>query len=429
MVKKSFIFSFCILFISLIEAKAQDDTRQLMQIDSSLIYINGEGTFLSLGKADGTKLNLLTTIQTGVQYNRLDSTSGIRTSNRMSLNLARISLSATSYKNRLSVAIVSDLIGQTPILEGWVGFTFMNKSAKIILGQKQTNTNNRLAMADERYSQLLGQSISGKSDDGIVYGALMKNFVGATREGGIFLETNFGFKKFKVYPSFSITTGEGQNFFNAQPNVGFKYGGRLDLLPFGDFIKNNAFIAHDIYHERTPKFAIGFAASLNVKASSSIGSENGKIFGIYNSSGLPDYANYKKLVADMVFKYKGFALIGEFINGSITGKDLFTNTLSSNKFTENIASASYNLGSAYNIQTSYIFKNHWAIDGRFSTIIPEIKIANSIVQNQNWYSFGVNKFIKNNAVKIGLNTTYINNISLSVPTKKWIGNIAVQILM
>ena len=71
MIKKSVIIYFCVLMMSFNQTKAQDDTRQLMQVDSSLVYINGEGTYLNLGKADGTKLNLLATIQPGIQYNQL----------------------------------------------------------------------------------------------------------------------------------------------------------------------------------------------------------------------------------------------------------------------------------------------------------------------------------------------------------------------
>ena len=80
------------------------------------------------------------------------------------------------------------------------------------------------------------------------------------------------------------------------------------MLPFGDFIKNNAFIAHDIYREHKPKLAVGFAASYNVKASSAIGTDNAQITGIYNKSGVADYANYTKVVADFIFKQNGICI-------------------------------------------------------------------------------------------------------------------------
>ncbi len=401
---------------------------QLSQTDSSFLYVTGEGTFINLGKGEGTKINLLTTIQPGLQFNRFDSSTIRTNSNRLSLNLVRVSLTATTFKNKVSVGIVTDFTGQSPILEGWIGYAF-SKHAKLILGQKQTHTNNRLAMADERYAQVMSQSIAGKSNDGIIYGGLMQNFVGSTREGGLFLETNFNIDKMKVYPSLSITTGEGQNFFTPQTNLGFKYGGRLDILPLGDFIKNNAFIAHDLYRERKPKLAIGFAASYNVKASSPIGSDNASIAGIYNKAGVADFANYRKFVADFILKSNGFALVGEYVNGTISGTDLYTNTAATNKFTEQVASAYYNLGSAFNVQSSYVFASGWAVDGRYAVVTPEFYVAGSTVHKQNWLTFGINKFIKNNAVKIGINTSFLDDSTPTITTKKWVNNLAIQILL
>jgi len=414
---------------ALLSLAFNSNAQQLSKVDSSLIYVNGEGLFINVGKTDKTSFNLLSTIQSGFQLSQFYSASTTTKSNRLSLNLVRLAFTATGFKDKMSLGIVTDFSSTTPILEGWVGFSFMQKKAKLILGQRQTNTNNRLAMADERYAQVMGQSQAGKSLDGSVYGGLMQNFVGSTREGGLFLETNFGLKKWRIYPSVSITSGEGQNFFAAQPNVGFKYGGRIDVLPFGDFIKNNAFIAHDIYRERKPKLAVGFAASYNSKVSSPIGSDNAVVTGIYNKSGVADYADYRKIVADFVFKYQGFSVIGEYINGNIAGKELYSNTTGTKKLNEEAASAYYNIGSAVNLQSSYVCKNGWAVDARFSSIIPEYYTKSSLVHRQQWLTIGVNKFIKNNAVKVGINTTYIDDKTPLIYTKKWVSNLAIQILL
>lgn len=401
---------------------------QLAQQDSTFTYINGEGTFIKLGKGEGTVINLLTTVQPGVQYGRIDSLSKT-TNSRMSLNLVRLSLTATNARNKVSAGLVTDFTGVSPILEGWIGYT-ISKRAQLVLGQKQTHTNNRLAMADERYAQVMGQSIAGKSNDGTLYGGLMQKFVGATREGGLFLETNFNIAKMRIYPSLSVTTGEGQNFFASQPtSQGFKYGGRLDFMPLGDFVKNNAYIAHDIYRETQPKLAIGIAASLNKRASSPIGSESALITGIFNTSGTADLADYRKIVVDFAFKVRGFALVGEYIKNTVTGKDLFTNAAATSQLSTELASTFYNMGNAVNLQSSYVFKTGWAIDGRYTIIKPEFNITSSKVSEQKWATFGINKFIKNNALRVGINTNYIESNLPTISTKKWLNNLAVQILL
>lgn len=417
-----FLFCFATSFF------INDAKAQLVQPDSTITYVNGEGTFIRLGKGEGTLINLLTTLQSGAQFGRLDSLSKKTNNSRMSINLARIAVTATNARHRVSAGLVTDFTGTSPILEGWIGFD-LNKRVKLVLGQKQTHTNNRLAMADERYAQTMAQSLAGKSNDGILYGGLMHNFVGATREGGLFLETNFSINTVRIYPSLSITTGEGQNFFTSQTNSGFKYGGRLDIMPLGDFKKNNAYIAHDIYREAKPKLAIGVAASYNQKASSPMGSETGLITGIFDNTGAAALADYRKLVADFTFKTKGFALIGEYVVTTITGKDLFTNVAATSQFTPEVASAYYNLGSAYNIQSSYVFKSGWAVDGRYAVIKPEFEVTGSKISDQKWATFGVNKFLKNNALRIGINTNYIEMNSPTAKTTKWINNFAVQILL
>ena len=420
------------VFVTLVGCKtsmAQLNEMQNVEIDSTLMYKNGEGVFLNLGKAGATKINIFTTIQSGLQLSKIDSGSSSSNSNRMSLNLARINLNFSGLKDKVQMGIVTDFTSTTPILEGWIGFNFWEKRAKLIVGQRQTHTNNRLAMADERFASFLGQTIAGKSIDGSVYGGLMQNFVGATREGGVFFESNFNLKKCKIYPSVSITTGEGQNFFNPTPNVGLKYGGRLDILPFGDFIKNNAFIAHDIYREQKPKLALGVAASFNAKASSPIGSDNNTIANIYNNTGVLAYADYTKIVGDFNFKHKGFSLVGEYTTTSITGKDLYSNAAGTRKLTTDTASAYYNIGSAINLQTSYIFKNGLAFDFRITSVKPEFSTATSRVQEQTWYGFAVNKYLKDNAIKIGFNVNYVDDKRIVLPTKKLTGNLAIQIIM
>lgn len=136
--KKTLILFCAILMIAYSNAKAQ----LVMEVDSSLVYINGEGTFINVGKGEGTKFNFLTAIQPGIQSNRLNSESTLTNSNRMSLNLVRLSITATTFKNKVSLGLLTDFTGDSPLLEGWIGFA-MNKNIKFILGQRQTNTKNK----------------------------------------------------------------------------------------------------------------------------------------------------------------------------------------------------------------------------------------------------------------------------------------------
>jgi hypothetical protein len=178
---------------------------QQAPVDSTFTYVPSEGLNIRLGKSDGAKFNISSVVQPGIQYARYDSLGLHSNASRMSLNLVRIALKGTCFKDQISFGIVTDFTGTSPILEGWIGVNVFNKDTRITIGQKQTNTNNRLALEDEKYAQVMAQSIAGKSNDGIIYGGLMQNFVGATREGGIFFDTKLNLNKPAAQPA-PITT-------------------------------------------------------------------------------------------------------------------------------------------------------------------------------------------------------------------------------
>jgi hypothetical protein len=394
--------------------------------DSTVRYVTGDGAYIMLSKKDKFIFNINGIVQPGMQAMKVDSAGTTVNTNRMSLNLVRIAFNVSAFDNRVTMGVVSDFTGTTGILEGWLGMATKNQKYKLVLGERQTNTNNRLAMADEKYVSVMAPTIAGRSSDGSIYGGLMQNFVGTTREGGLYFESNFNLNKMRLYPSVSLTTGEGQGFFDPQSNAGFKYGGRIDFMPLGDFTKNNAFIAQDVYHEPKSKLAIGVAGSYNVKASNAIGAGSGTVKGIYDEEGNSAYADYRKLVVDIMYKCKGFAFVGEYIDGSIYGKNLFTDGAGTIRLTPENASSKYSLGSGINLQSSYVTLKGWAFEGRYSYIKPEFDVTGSIVQKQDWYTAGINKYIKNNAVRFGINTTYVKQDGAGSKTT-WINNLSIQL--
>ncbi|MBV4359239.1 hypothetical protein [Pinibacter aurantiacus] len=426
MKRKYELLIFCITMVAFSASQAQ--VSESGRIDSTFRYVPGEGTYIRLSKKDKFIFNINATLQPGMQTMDVDTGSKVTHTNRMSLNLVRLAFNVSAFNNQLTMGLVSDFTGTTGILEGWLGFASKNQQYRLVLGERQTNTNNRLAMADEKFASVMGPTTAGKSTDGSIYGGLMQNFVGSTREGGIFFETNFTISnKMRLYPSVSVTTGEGQGFWDTQTDAGFKYGGRIDFMPMGDFIKNNAFIAQDIYREPTPKLGIGVAGSYNVKASNALGGGHGTVTGIYDESGNAAYADYRKLVVDAIFKYKGFAFVGEYTDASVYGKNLFTDAAASVRMSPAIASSKYNLGSGLNLQSSYVLKDGWAFEGRYSFVKPEFDTATSLIQKQDWFTIGINKYIMNNAFRIGINTTCIKQHGAIADKTTWISNLAVQL--
>lgn len=415
-------------FLAVTTFSSAQEIKEVKKTDSTFIYKNGEGSFITVGRKNKSVIHFAGAIQSGAAYNQFDNGTKIENTSRMSINLARLYLNGSFLNDKARIGLVTDFTGTKGLLEAWVGLNLYKKNAYLYFGERRTHTNNRLALEDERFAQNIAQTIAGQSNDGIAYGGLMQNFVGATREGGLFIETNFTIGTMRIYPSISVTSGDGQISFGEQSNSGLKYGGRLDILPLGDFIKNNAFISHDLYREPSVKIAFGVAGSYNVKASEARGSGNAIITGIFDKDGEASFADYRKVVTDFILKYRGFSLIGEYTNASVNGKDLYTNSAATTLLNAESSASKYNMGYGVNLQSSYITSNGWAFDTRFSLIEPEVDSATSLVQREKWYTVGINKYFKNNALKVGINTSYIDREVASLNTTNWISNLGVQLL-
>jgi hypothetical protein len=50
-----------------------------------------------------------------------------------------------------------------------------------------------------------------------------------------------------------------------------------------------------------------------------------------------------------------------------------------------------------------------------------------LVQKENWYTLGINKYFKNNALKVGLNTSLVDREVQPETTSNWYSNLAVQL--
>jgi hypothetical protein len=427
MIQKLILFPIIAIFLVSGSLQAQVKSSENTIEDSTIIYVSGEGTYINFGTKDKFQVNINGILSPGFQTRSYNEEGTVTKQNQMSINLARLALNFSAFNGLMTAGIKGDFTGTSPLLEAWVAYNSKDGHHKITLGQRQAVSNNRLALADEKFASVVGPTISGQSNDGTIYGGLMQNFVITTREGGLFYETNYGIKRSKIYGAVSITSGQGQSINSSSDNLGIRFGGRIDFMPMGDFIKNNAYISQDIYFEPKPKIGIGVAGNYTAKASVPIGASSDASSGIYDQDGNPANANYRKAIADLIFKYHGFSFVAEFTNASVSGKNLYADAASSKQLTPEQISTKYNIGNGFNFQTSYVWKKGWALEARYSHISPEFDVEGSLVQKQDWYTGGINKYFKNYAIKIGINSTYIDGNTGTGSNYTWINNLAIQL--
>jgi len=329
-----------------------------------------------------------------------------------------------SYRLQLNLAeseVENDELSNV-LWDAWVGYN-INKYYRVSFGQKSSPTDNIEVLMASNTLQLPERSrLTGAFSN--------------IREIGLFLDgrNNIKGSKWVIKPSINITTGDGYGYkFNSKDFGGLKYGARVNFLPFGLFRNFGQFRQGDLVRELNPKLLIGFSASYNDGITSRRGRRNGDFIyytlnGTDTSYQLPDFF---KFGADILFKYRGFSLIGEFVqtkafipDGITHRNDRYNNP---NNLTTNFRTYSpadyvrtqMMLGSGLNLQAGYIFKSLFSIDGRFTSLRPDELsfLNNSLFYNRNkYYEIGMSKyFTKNYTFKVQASYRIIDDARLRHP--------------
>lgn len=311
-----------------------------------------------------------------------------------------LNFSGKALKEKVSFFVQTDFTASSPLLDAFVSYHFTEKW-KITAGQMRTFTNNREMTWDEDKIQFTER------------GFLSTNFCQTGREFGLFLDGKAG-KDVVIHPQVAITSGDGANSFGINSNDvdlgGVKYGGRLDLYPLGDFKEGNSGFAADLLHEESPKVLIGSAFSLNRGASSAKGEGHGD-FMLYGENKRNKFPDYRKLSADILLKYKGFSLLGEFTNASaanLNGIYLDSTANLATLLRPGQISHFLVLGQAWNIEAGYATKSGFAIDVRHERITPEFnKQTRSVLQETQVSTVGLTKYFPDNRMKVQLSLSQV----------------------
>jgi len=409
MVNLKRVITFIILFLSVIEySSAQEIVLNK--------YLFGEGLIFS-GKDNNYKFEINGYLQPFLENRRYLDNDDESSYNRFRLRRARINIAGSSAQEKLTYRLQLDLTGggesdaslSSLVFDAWIAYD-ITKRIKLSFGQKGTPTDSRELSMRSNTLQLVDRSP-------------LTTAFGTIREFGFFAESKHKISKVSyIKPEICITNGDGINVYD-RDHGGFKYGGRIDYLPFGLFNNFGQYRQADLVRELTPKFVIGVHYSYNVGISDRRGSQSGTILYLddQNNELLPDYVKYG---VDFLFKYKGFSMLGEYIKadsrvpGGITQRVRNDGTTSTQflvngiQDVENYVNGRMMVGEGYNIQGGYVFKNLISVDGRFSHLKPQ---ENSFLNNgtfynrSNYFTLGITKYLaRNYGAKIQLDCTYIN---------------------
>lgn len=379
-------------------------------------YKFGEGLNFSGGDGDYT-MELTGFIQPYMESKKYLDNEDPRYYNRFRMRRIRLALAGKIAQEkifyRLQLVLSGSGEGDTELgnnlFDAFVGYD-INKNLSVTFGQKATPTDNRELGMRSNTLQLVERS------------ALSSAFA-SIREFGLFVDGTYKvFGQTYIKPSVAITNGDGANVFG-RDRGGLKYGGRLDVLPFGLFTSFGQYRQVDMVRELTPKFAIGVTYSYNDGISDRRGRDSGTIIYLNdnNEETLPDY---KKFGIDFLFKYAGFSAIGEYVKATASvpsdltkrvredGSVATTFPVNGVEDIANYVKGRMMVGEGYNIQAGYLFKNNVSVDAQFTHLKPD---DNSFLNNgafynrSHFYTLGISKYLdRNYGAKLQLAVTYIN---------------------
>ena len=230
-------------------------------------------------------------------------------------------------------------------------------------------------------------------------------------------------------PYVSITTGDSRAA--TQKNFGgYKFGIRLDYLPFDKFSEAGEFYMEDLARETKPKLVVGVVYSYNNGQSSAQGTNGGRyIYGdIDQNELLPDFS---KAGIDYMFKYRGFYSMGSYYSTStkipqgIAGEYKLNGSFSpyTGQTPDQIEAtvlSRLNVGYGFNIQAGYVLPCDWAFGARYAYLNNDPGAAQFADYNK-YYSLVATKYFAGHKFKIQTEVDF-NEFKENLKTETSVGN-------
>ena len=291
----------------------------------------------------------------------------------------------------------ANYIASTPLLDAYINYA-VNDWLSIRTGQFQNPSNNREMQFYEGHLAMPDRSL------------LSRTFVETGREFGLSLTGSFGSaESFMVEPSLAVTSGDGINSFGSLSNDpdkgGVKFGGRLDVYPFGQF---DATSASDFERNETPKAVIGWATNYNMGASGPVGESHGEWL-IFDENGQEQLPHYLKNHIDLLAKWKGASLLAEYTNAAAYQLDgAYTSASLGTLLMPTEISQYLMLGNAFNIQGGYLLKNGLQLDVRFGQTFPEFDQGSSLLEVIDAIGGCLTWHVAEHALKLQASAEYLN---------------------
>ena len=198
----------------------------------------------------------------------------------------------------------------------------------------------------------------------------------------------------------AASSGEGRNVASIIDGQ-MASTSRVELLPFGQFADGGDYFEGDLSREMTPKLSVGFGYSYMTNAKRLGGTIGSAVpSGIL---GLNFPKSFGMLIADLMFKYRGFSVYGEYMRRDISNPT----------YTGSTSVAIYK-GDGVNLQAGYFFWENTELVARYAVTRPDEAIwgiqptsGRSLAHSESHYVLGYSYYIRKHRVKLQQDISYI----------------------
>ncbi|WP_047246705.1 porin [Maribacter thermophilus] len=224
--------------------------------------------------------------------------------------------------------------------------------------------------------------------------SLLNSNFNIDRDIGFQLRHKFNISEnFIVREIFAVSQGEGRNITSGNLG-GHQYTTRIELLPFGKFLKKGDYVGGDLQREKKPRLMLAATYDNNknaVKTRSNQGSYMFNDIGFYTT-------DISTIFIDAMFKYNGFSFMGEYSNR--TADDPFAKNSDGSLTGDEVQ-----IGEGLNLQTGYLFRNNWEVSARYTNIGFDEELNDSNSRTQ--YTLGLSKYVAGHKLKVQTDLSYL----------------------
>lgn len=374
-----YLFSTLLLFAFIITAfpQTERDDRAVIRFDKGLGFFDPESVYgLNIRFRMQNRLGFTTLSETDLSINEVEAR--IR---RLRLRIDGFAGSPRlTYYIQLSFSRSDqdyDESGVPHIVRDAMLFYHFNEHFFIGFGQGKLQ-GNRERITSSGHLQFTDRSI-------------VNSVFNIDRDFGVFLNYSIPLNTALVHLKTSMTSGEGRNAL-ASDN-GMAYTGRLEFLPLGEFTRDGDYAQGDIERESSPKVSLAASYSYNNKALRLSGQRGRLLF---------EPRDLESFFADMIFKYRGWAVYSEYAS-----RNVISPVLEQDGNTQYIFD-----GYGLNNQISYIFPSNLELALRYAYVKPSREIED-LVPFQSAWTLGVSKYLWKHKIKLQTNLSYLNNTPLA----------------